>query len=536
MKKIGVSLIVLFALVFLGVFYLESWLTKRIPAIINSNPKRNYDLLFEDFKINILQKSVELNKIVLVPINDSLATKINGSLRSIQMLEVDFKKLIFNKKLEIGEIKLVEPSFRLIHRDRESNANESSKAFQKLFHDLISRGEIKNFILEKGSAEMFIDKDSLYRLGQFTDLNIIAHGIKTDSIISTKAIPFELESISTSLKNLKILTGINQEFQVKEANYNSGENSVSFKGISLKYSNQISGELAAAEQQKDLIEISVKEFKLSQIDTKSIIYGDWVIFAGNTTIDSLVLADWRDKNKPRPQEPIKPLFEGIVESIPIPLKLDTIKILNSTISYNEIPDGKAIPIVLNFQQINGDILNLISIDSLQNNGRLTVQVTSSLNGYAPVKMEIDVPYGNDTFELNASIGAFDLTSLNQVFRPLDKFQIESGKLKRLKVHMKANQRGSQNQINFDYENLRLKILNSDGSQKARNGILSSVANLMISKENLPGNKNYKISRDWAIRNPYRSPFNLIWISVKDGLVDIVPSGITSIFKNESKNQ
>lgn len=534
MKKLGFFLIFLVAFGVAGTYFLENWLSKRIPEIVNSNPERNYDLLFEEVEIHLFQKKVELKTIVLVPLNDSLATKMNGSLRSIQMSGVDLIQLILNRKLEIGEIKLIEPAFRLIHRDKESHAKKSSIAFQELFQDLISRGVIKNFILEEGTAEMFMDKDSLYRFGQFTDLNIVAQGIETDSIIATYAIPFELERISTSLKNLKILTDYNQEFRVGEVNFNSDEKEVSFRDVSLTYNNQISGALEDSEYQKDLLEIKLKEFKLSQIDTKSSIYGNWSIFAGLATIDSLELEDLRDKNKPRPTELIKPLFEGMVNSIPFPIKLDSVKIVNSTISYKEIPEGKANPIVLNFQQINGEIVNVISSDSLQLNKLLTVHVTSSLNGYAPIEMNIDVPYGTNSFELTASVGGFDLKSLNEVFEPMGKFRIESGTLRGIKLLMKADERGSDNQLNFDYENFRLEILNKAGSKKSKNGILSTMANLMTSKENLPTSKNYKMSKYWTSRNPYRAPFNLIWISTKDGLMAIVPSELGNIFISDDK--
>lgn len=534
MKKIGISLTILILLGFAGTFYLEMWLSKKIPEIININPDRNYDLLFENVEINLFQKGVELQTIVLVPLNDSLATKMNGSLRSIQMGNVNFMALIFNSKLEIGEIKLVEPAFRLIQSDRKRSANESSQAFQKLFQDLISRGEIRNFILEKGTAEMFIDNDSLYRFGQFTDLNIIAHGIETDSIIATYAIPFKLKSIVTSLKNLKIITDYNQEFRVAEASFNSSARTASFKGISLKYNNQISGARDEADFQKDLIQLEIKEFGLSQIDAESTIYGNWSIFAGLASIDSLVLEDLRDKNKPRPEEPVKPLFEGMIEKIPFPFKLDSVKISNSTISYKEIPAGKNNPIILNFQEINGFIANLISTDSLQKDGLMKIDVSSNLNGYASVSMSIDVPYGKNAFELDASLGGFDMVELNEIFEPLGKFKVESGTLRGLKLHMIADEKGSSNQVNFDYENLKLEVFNSDGSKKSKNGILSSVANIMTSKENLQGNKNYKISRHWTSRNPYRSPFNLIWISTKDGLMAIVPSSLGNIFISDNK--
>ncbi|MEN2283147.1 DUF748 domain-containing protein [Algoriphagus sp. SE2] len=534
MKKIGIVLIIFTLIGFAGTFYLEGWLSKKIPEIINTNPDRNYDVLFEDLEISFFQQAVELQTIVLVPLNDSLASKMNGSLRSILMRNVNFVALIFDNKLEIGEIKLIEPAFRLIQRDRTTSPNESSLAFQELFQDLISRGEIRNFILEKGTAEMFIENDSLYRFGQFTDLSIIAHGIETDSIIANYAIPFKLKSIVTSLKNLKIITDYNQEFRIADASFNSSAQTASLKGISLKYNNQILGALAETEFQKDLLQLEIKEFGLSQIDTKSTIYGNWSIFAGIAEIDSLSLEDLRDKNKPRPDEPIKPLFEGMVENIPFPIKLDSVKISNSTLTYKEIPSGKTSPIVLNFQDINGSLTNLISTDSLQKDAQMKVNVSSNLNGYAPVSMRIDVPYGKNTFELEASMAGFDMVALNEVFEPLGKFRVESGTLKRLKLNMDANENGSSNQVIFDYQNLKLEILNSDGSKNIKNGILSKITNIMTSRENLPENNGYKISKHWTKRNPYRAPFNLIWISTKEGLMAIVPSGLGNIFISDNK--
>ena len=535
MKKLGIALVILLGLGIGGTYYLEVWLGKRIPEVINANPDRNYDLLFEEIDIHLLQKGVDLQTIMLVPLDDSLATKMNGSIRSIQMSGVDFLALIFNKKLEIGEIKLLEPAFRLIQRNRKSNANESSKAFQDLFQDLISRGEIKNFFLEKGTAEMFMDKDSLYRFGQFTDLTIEAHGIESDSVLAKNVIPFKLESIATSLKNLKIITDTNQEFRIAEASYSSGENVGYLKGISLKYDEQLAGARSKSEFQKDLIQMEVKELKLSQIDTESTIYGNWSIFAKLATIDSLYLEDLRDKNLPRPDEPVKPMFEGMVEIIPFPIRLDTIRILNSTISYKEIPEGKSSPFVLNFQNINGHILNMVSTDSLQKDGTLAVDVSSDLNGFAPIKMEINVPYGTEeTFDLKATVSGFDMTALNSIFEPFGKFRIESGTLRGLTLQMDASEKGSSNQVNFDYENLKLEIFKSDGQKRSKNGILSSVANLLTSKENLPGSKNYKISTHWTSRNPYRAPFHLIWISTKDGMMAIVPSGLGNIFMSDDK--
>ncbi|WP_373397613.1 hypothetical protein V8V91_24180 [Algoriphagus halophilus] len=181
--------------------------------------------------------------------------------------------------------------------------------------------------------------DSLVRVGQFTDLNLEIKDLQSDSALIKKDIPFTLESLVANLKNIQYAVNSDQLLKVEELTYHSQENSMVFKGIGFTYNSGLLGALSQTDIQKDLIEFEVKELKLTHIDTKSSIYGDLSLIAGLATIDSLELIDLRDKNKPRPSEPVKPMFEGIIEKIPFPLRLDTIRIQNSKISYQEIGEG-----------------------------------------------------------------------------------------------------------------------------------------------------------------------------------------------------
>ena len=49
------------------------------------------------------------------------------------------------------------------------------------------------------------------------------------------------------------------------------------------------------------------------------------------------------------------------------------------------------------------------------------------------------------------------------------------------------------------------------------------ANSMIRAHNLPDNKQYVEAIYSSTRDIYKAPFNFIWFSVQNGLVDIVPS-------------
>ncbi|EAZ80124.1 AsmA family protein [Algoriphagus machipongonensis] len=529
MKKFGLIVLILLITGVAGTFFLENWLTHRIPETVNSNPDRDYDLVFDDIDIQLFKRRVVIRDILMNPMNDSLSSKVNGSLRSIRMSGVNLWKLIFEDKLEIDELKIIEPAFRLIQREKGSHGQNSSQAFQLIFQDIISRGEIKHFVLEKGTAEMFVESDSLFRFGHFTDLNIKADGLESDSIIIKQAVPFKLASLEASIKNVQIQIDSEQEFNVESIDYKSLNNEILFEGISLKFKEGIDAAVQNAAYQQDLIELDIQTVKLGHIDTESSIYGDWSVKAGLLTVDSLVLVDLRDKNKPRPDEPVKPMFEGMVEKIPFPLYLDTVSIRNSKIVYKEIKDGNSEPASLEFSSVSGDIYNMISKDSLQLDKTMEIHANAIFNEEAEVGMDVYVPFGNETFELNAFIKAFELPRINQTLIQMANIRVESGSVLGLNLSMKANQYSSQNSLAFDYQNLKIEVLDQNSTGNKKKGLISSVANLLTSKNNLPGSNSYQTATYQTKRNVYRSPFNLIWESIKEGVEEIVPSGLAKIF-------
>lgn len=529
MRKLGIALILLVVIGIAGTHFLENWLSQRIPEILNEQEDRDYDLLIENINIHLLQSKVDLHGIRLVPLKDSVNTEVSGSLRDISMSGVDLMKVIFDKKLEISELKIKEPSLRLIQKNKKGTAQESSMAFQLLFQDIISRGEIKDFILENGNAEFFRDVDSLVRVGQFTDLNLEIKDLQSDSALIKKDIPFTLETLVANLKNIQYAVNPDQLLKVEELTYHSQENSMVFKGIGFTYNSGLLGALSQTDIQKDLIEFEVKELKLTHIDTKSSIYGDLSLIAGLATIDSLELIDLRDKNKPRPSEPVKPMFEGIIEKIPFPLRLDTIRIQNSKISYQEIGEGNTEPADLSFENVSAEIYNVLTTDSLQQGKTMTLNSRAKLRGHADVEMDIQVPYGNDVFQLDATISGFNLPVINELFAKMGKFKVDSGILLGLRLTMDAQKYSSRNTLAFDYRELKLAMIPDDDSKKGLNTLINSAANLFTSKENIPNSNNYKTARYSTSRNVYRGPFNLIWESSKEGLIEIVPVGIAKTF-------
>jgi hypothetical protein len=535
LKKILLSLGILIILSVVAIFVLEGWLVKKLPERINANPDRSYDLLFEDVDINLLSKTIVLKGITLNPLKENMSTRVTGSMSSLKLGQVQLLKFVFGKVAEIGEIRLEEPQFKLVRKDSVSQqASEFSKAIQGVFGDIVSRGLIRNFILVNGSGEFYTQSDSLRKFGSFDGFTITANNLETDSVLLNYAIPFQLESIQTEVHNVVINLDKDLIFRVNVIRINSKNENVVLSGASLRYDDSNLEASRRSDIQKDFIEVDLKELRIDQINAKSNIYGDWSLIAGKATIDSLVLTDVRNKNRPRPNEPEKPMFEGMAEKISFPLILDTILMTNSKIVYSQVSEGKREPGVLTFANMSAQILNFISVDSLQSEEML-IHAEAILNGTASLTMDVQVPYSKEeeSFTLQASVKPFNFQGLSPMLQNLLSVKLTSGHLHAMELQMAASRYSSRNTLRFDYSDLKLEVL---GEEFKKKGFMSTVANVFTSKENLPENKNYKNPSYQTVRIVNRGVFNLIWNSAKEGMTSIVPGDLAQFLLPKNKDK
>ncbi|PZX55688.1 AsmA family protein [Algoriphagus chordae] len=533
MKKFLWALGILVLLGIVSVFLFEKWLVKTMPDRINGKEDRAYNIEFKDVNIQLFSSSIELEEISLHPLKEGMATTITGTMKSLKLGGVNILGFAFGSVAEVGELRLQEPQFILIRNDSISKKPaDMSKAFQGLFGDLVSRGVIHNFTLNNGAGDFYNQSDSVRKFGSFEEFYISAKNLETDSVRINYAIPFKLESIKTSLKNLQVNINSEQTFTLGSMEYDSKEGAFDFFDLHLNYTDSNIEASHRLDVQKDIIEIDLKHMRIEQINAKSNIYGNWSIVAGLMTLDSLDLHDVRNKNKPRPYEPEKPMFEGMVEQIPFPLELDTIRVSNSKITYSQISEGKTEPGSLNFKQLSAEITHVVSIDSLQS-GEMLIHGEAVLNGFAPMRMDVTVPYGKDgtteQFHLEASVDPFSLPSLNGILGDLVSVNINSGTMEKLEITMDANPQYASNYMKFHYRDLKLELRDEDDNKKK---LMSTLSNILISSNNLPENNNYKTATFQTQRNIYRGTFNLIWESLREGMLEIAPGDLMQLILGE----
>jgi len=529
-RKIKIILISIL-LVVVGFFFIAEWWVEAIFLdIINKNPDRAYDISYEHLDLHAFFKGLTLESAAITPLHVSdTSTTIHGKVKHIEISGIRWRELFFAKKANVRQLIFIRPEFQIsvVHQPTDQHRKkekESKRGIQDLFGDILTRGEIRSFRLEQGSVEARNASDSLL-IARVHNLILEAKNIETDSIQVKNLIPFEVSGFFISLDSTYFYLNEYTELRTGYLEYHADNSEFQLNNISMSFTKDKLEVSNIVGEQTDLIEAEIKLLQISQLDAQSNLYSDLDIRAKSIVIDGLVLKDFRDKNKSRPPDTEKPMFEGMVKSMQVSLKVDSIIIRNSDIYYTELGENKSKPGTIHFAELNGSIVNVTTIPEFQKEYKsFNANLNTKLNQGAKMSIALEVPYENEVFNLHVTIGRFNLGDLNPTIIPLADIEVTSGIAHKIDFKMNARRTEAANVLRVDYDSLGLTVLKDYGYAHNKRGLISSIANSAIRKTNMPDTKHYHVPEYNSFRNIYRGPFNFMWESAKEGMLYIVPTG------------
>ncbi len=299
--------------------------------------------------------------------------------------------LLFGKTLNIDEIAFEQPVFEITLKT-DSVKKDSSSGIQDMFGDILSRADLRSFSIQNGSM-ILKEPESGKTKGQISKINIVASELETDSVQLKHFIPFKLGNLVVEIDNIKFDLNEYTHLSLSQINYDLRKKEISLKNLSMGYSIDW---VAVSEKigiQNDVIELSVKEISISELEPSSRFYSHLDIQAQKLLIDSLDIKLQRNKNLNRPPDAVKPMFNGMISAIPIAVELDSIQILNSTLTYSELGVNKDESGSISLKNINGILKGFKNIPKKQKSvGQLEALLTANLNGFASMDIDPLVPY------------------------------------------------------------------------------------------------------------------------------------------------
>ena len=525
MKLIFKLILGILGVLIIGAFgaliYGERWVNANLQDILNGNPDRRYDFELAKVDFRLLSKTIDVEGLAIFTRIEDSVTHVHGKVRKAALRNVHLRKLIFEKKLEIDGLIFSDPEFEVMLFSTTEKKEAPGDALQQFFGEILTRGAIKNFELDRGNA-VFIE-DGIRR-GSLFNLGIKAFYLETDSLKVQNPIPFDYEQVMISFDSVNYLVNPEQEMKLGKMNFDSKREVFTLRDIRLSY---LEGLYEAAKKQtyqKDLIQVRMDSLKIFGFGPGIRLHSQLDVRAKKMELFGLQLEDYRDKNLPRPENEVKPLFQGILAKVNVPLSIDSIKILNSRLSYGESVAGSADKWQIHFDEMNGYLINLTTLPDFQAvKKQFELHLTSKLESKGAMKTKIVVPYDRDEFHFDSELRNFSLDQLNQILQPIMSGRIAEGRLDRL--HLKLDANASQSQVNFifDYENLKVEMDNKSGNKVSK--LKTGLANLLLNQTNMPGNSKYLTPAYRTLRIQSRGPFHLIWKSTKEGIMQVVPGGV-----------
>ena len=133
----------------------------------------------------------------------------------------------------------------------------------------------------------------------------------------------------------------------------------------------------------------------------------------------------------------------------------------------------------------------------------------------------DVNNTNDTFLFKADVGSLPAEDINSFTVPNLKVQLE-GEANKIYFTIDGNNTASQVDLKINYDKFKINVLNKKGDKK--NGFLSAIANIFISKDSDKSEGDFREGSGEVKRDKTKSFFNYLWLNAEKGLKSSLTGG------------
>lgn len=435
-----------------------------------------------------------------------------------------------NKIFKITDVIVVNPDIQIdaiAHGKGEIRHNLSSTDdLYKLLGRLSNEINLGKFSLTNAnvSYQKIIDKeiDANQRINQ---LNIEVEKFKADNVnrvASVGELNFDTKNLQIPMAdgfyNLKI-----GELEFASKNSVLEVNKLHFESIYPKE------EFASKHPKgKDWFDVTAGHIALSGVDIPAYLF-DKKLNANLLEVKDVVLSNLKNQ-KIKIQHNIMPMIYENLQKFPVELTIDSTRVTNFSVIYEELSKNGITPGVLSFTDMNGSVKRLTNVET-EPNQFMTLNADGRLmgTGYFTAEWKIPVSSQNNHFSLKGHLHEFNLRDLNRLLTHMAPAEVTSGIAKDTKFEIEASSLGGNVKLDFQYHNLKVSIYN-DIDDKSPKKFITSIVNKVIKKNN-PNSRwsRPRISDITIVRDPYHSTFNYFWQFLQPALIESV--GITKNKQN-----
>ena len=504
---IGGILIIALVLYFSVTYFAK----QKLNRAINELPE-HIKVSYGSADINLLKGDVTINK-PSVEILGKTTGKINVEIELEEVILTGFSywNYLFSDTISIGSLTFEKPNLLYFQNKNSKVQSSDSSSIGNMKKTL----KIDGLFVNNASIEMKNRKTDSIIL-QTDSLMLDLKGIVSNGKASLSKIPFSFNDILFQTKNLKYQINKFDILHISDVKIDKNYSKFSLVKLKTKYGQKKLSTILDKERDHFNLEIATLEINDQVIEfekeskfrfgSRSI-----VLEAPNAVIyrDKLVVDDNTQK----------PIYSEMLRNLKFDLSIDSLKINNGKIIYEEKakkgnPAGK-----LEFENLNAKMEHVGN--TYDDSQRLKINVKTDFMKTAPVEVDwsFNVNDNSDAFIFKADLGRLHANSLNQFTKPNVRVKLE-GELLQTYFTISGNKNRSQIVLKTDYEQLDIILLQEDENDKR--GLISDIVNIFVSKNSNDKENDFRYGYAEDVqRDKTKSIFNFVWLNIKDGLKDAV---------------
>jgi hypothetical protein len=245
--------------------------------------------------------------------------------------------------------------------------------------------------------------------------------------------------------------------------------------------------------------------------------GDSVFINATSVKFKLLLDVFRNKHYSFPRRNYMPLPVDALAKLPFDLNIDTLRLVDSRISYEEVGEEADSSGTIYFDKLKAGIFHISTDKTLP---PAFLEASSSFMGKGKLVMTCQFSNTKEPAIVKGSLSNFPLVSMNDMLGPQAKIQVESGTMLKLNFSFKFNDIRSDGAVDMSYKDLRIASLrkDKDKDKAVRNNLLTLAINTFIKDDAgryVTGEKQTGVILFYRDRK--KAIFNYWWKSVFSGI-------------------
>lgn len=510
-RRILIGLGILLLLAVLLNFGLNFWINKQLPKIINRENDSRYFITYKKMNVSLWNGSIEASGLVVVP-KEALKDSINKSgiyahIDAIRISNFKTWDMLFHDKIRARRITIEKPQIILYKKDKKATVRES---VVQPFEKIISVSDID---LRNGDLKIIETKTNKAVLSA-QNINVMLDGVVVSEKILDDKIPFQFENYSMSCDSLYYHP--NEVYHFKTKKIKGSKNSLQVNAFEMLPSYSRKEFVASLAKEKDFNTIRCKSIDIGKMD-----WGfkddDFYFHSNIVKIDAVSANIYRSK-EPADDLSKKHLYNKLLRELKIDLKVDTLKVRNSMVEYEEEKSDEFGAGKVSFSQFNVLATDIRSGFKKTQLPEVKIKVKCLFMKKAPfvVDWRFNVMDKNDGFVIKGILKNLDAQQMVPFTKPYANLTTQ-GFMDEVRFDFRGNDFKSTGTFAVEYDDLKFTIYQKDQRQK-KNKLLTFVARVFVKKDTKERLKSTEIEID---RIPEKSFYNLLWRSVAEGLKQIL---------------